>query len=195
MKKIILKKISLEISRGIDTEPKVLYFLAEIRKFLDGQDSKIKNRYPNLYFFCNWALHIKMDRTPAKKLLQRFKRNVSEVESNSLGDIQNAFVSKEISFYMLIDLKKEIRAFIKSKELPDKLVKNVESWEKFRYLLLEILMDCPLINNRGKIVEFSFIKAGNKKIRFRLKIKNKGIIKITLKDATEKIMQELSYKD
>jgi len=57
-----LKKLTRELKDGIDTEPKALYLLAEIRKCIDGYDQANKNKYPNLYFYCN-----------AEKLLNRFE--------------------------------------------------------------------------------------------------------------------------
>lgn len=195
MKSAIVKKISQQLNNEIDSEPKALYLLAEIRKYIDRYKEGTKDNYPNLYFFCNWALHIKMDRTPAIKLLKRFEEVIDEINTKNLEDISNLFISKEINFYMFIDLKKELRIFFKLNNFPNKLVADHKNWNRFRYLLLRILMDCPLVNEKGKIVEFSFLEGRNKQICFRLDIKNNGICIINLKDETGKIMQELGYKD
>ncbi len=51
MKAAILDKITRELNNDIDTEPKVLYLLAEIRKYIDGYSQEEKNKYPNLKIF------------------------------------------------------------------------------------------------------------------------------------------------
>ena len=53
MEKDILKKLKSELIGGIDTEPKVLYLLAEIRKIM----SLTGNRTVSLKVFSDWALH------------------------------------------------------------------------------------------------------------------------------------------
>lgn len=180
MKEAILEKINLELSNGIDTEPKALYLLAEIRKYIDRCSKEEKNKYPNLYFYCNWVLHIKMDRTPAKKILDRFESIFLSTEN--LKEISNIFIRQESDFYLFVDLKSELESFLKINCLPTELLGSNSRWFEFKKLLVEILMDCPLVNEDGKVNKFSYERGEDKQIRFRVKIEKLGSFKITLKE-------------
>lgn len=183
MKEAILEKITQELSNGIDTEPKALYLLAEIRKYIDEYGKAEKDKFHNLYFYCNWVLHIKMDRTPAKKILNRFDSIFSS--TNNMKKMSNIFIKQESDFYSFVDLRKELLDFLKIYDLPTELIKNSNKWFKFKNLLVKILMDCPLVNKGAKVSKFSYERGEDKQIRFRVVIngiKRLGSFKITLKE-------------
>jgi len=180
MKVSILDKISRELSNGIDTEPKTLYLLAEIRKFIDGYCQKEKTYYPNLYFYCDWVLHIEMDRTPTKIILDRFESIFLGI--NNLDKISKIFKKQEKDFYQLEGLKKELKSFFKIYSLSTELIDNKRMWYHFEKLLVEILIDCSLANKKGMVSRFSYEKGEDDQIRFRVKMKNLGSFKITLKE-------------
>lgn len=185
MKVAILDKISKELNNGIDTEPKALYLLAEIRKYIDEYNHEEESRYSNLYFYCDWVLHIEMDRAPAKSILNRFESIFSGI--NDLKETSNTFKKQEKDFYYFVDLKEELRSFLKINNLPTELIENSNKWFRFKKLLVEILMDCPLVNERGRVSKFSYERGDDEKIRFRVKIKNLGSFKITLKEKRNRI--------
>jgi hypothetical protein len=56
----------------IRRESQVVYILAEVRKVLDQSSSSELASYPNLKFFCNWALHAKIDQRSSQKRIQEF---------------------------------------------------------------------------------------------------------------------------
>lgn len=179
----ILEKLSRELSDGIDTEPKTLYLLAEIRKFIDRYIQEEKNKYPNLYFYCNWVLHVEMYRTPAKNILRRFESNLAG--SNNLKEISNIIKKQEKDFYSFLSLKEELQSFLEINDLPDELVKSGNKWFKFKKLLVEILIDCPLLNEGSQVSKFSYERRDDRQIRFRVDIndvKRLGSFKITLKE-------------
>lgn len=180
MKAVILDKISRELSIGINTEPKALYLLAEIRKYLEGCNQREKNKYPNLYFYCNWVLHIKLSGSSAIKILNRFESIFSGI--NDLKEISNTFKKQEKDFYIFVDLKEELRSFLKANGLQTELLENGNRWFKFKKLLVEILMDCPLVNEGGRVSRFSYERGADEQIRFRVRIKKLGSFKITLKE-------------
>lgn len=180
MKAVILDKISRELSNGINTEPKALYLLAEIRKYLEGCDQREKDKYPNLYFYCNWVLHIKLSRSSAIKILNRFESIFLGI--NDLKEISNIFKKQERNFYLFVDLKEESRSFLEVNGLSTELLENSNNWFKFKKLLVEILMDCPLVNEGGRVNKFSYERGNDEQIRFRVKIKKLGSFKITLKE-------------
>lgn len=180
MRVAILEKISRELSSGINTEPKALYILAEIRKYIDGYDEAEKENYPNLYFYCDWVLHIQMDRTPTKTLLNRFESLFSGI--TDLKEISRLFKERERNFYLLVDLKEELRNFLIKNGLSLDLIENNGKWFKFKKLLTEILLDCPLVNTGGRVSRFAYEKGDDAQTRFRIKIDRLGSFKITLKE-------------
>lgn len=180
MKVAILEKLSRELNNGIDTEPKALYLLAEIRKYIDGYCPEDEDKYPNLYFFCDWVLHIQMDRSPAKAILKRFQSTFTGIKD--LKQISKIFIKKEKDFYLFEDLKTELQDFFQTNGLPTKIIENSGSWFRFKKLLVEILMDCALSNEKEIVSKFAFEKGADKQIRFRVKVKGLGSFKITLKE-------------
>lgn len=179
----ILDKLRNQILQDISNECQVLYILAEIRKYLDSNNTS-NSKYSNLYFYCNWVLHIKMDRTPAKVILKRFETYIDK--NKDLKEISKIFIKKEADFYLLTSLRRELKDFFRENNLPNQLLVD-KNWSKFKQLLIEILKDCPLINNNGKINKFSFVQGPDKQIRFRVNIKGKGSFKITLKNRYNRV--------
>src|SRR5688572_10102165 len=178
MKAEILGKLKSLISTDIDTESKVVYLLAEVRKFLDSTDKAIIDEFPNIYFYANWVLHIKMNRSPARKILKRFETYVHE--DRSLKEISHEFIIKEARFYLFYDLRDELDAFFKLHNLKNKMLTT--EWPLFTYLLVEILTDCPLINDESRVYEFSFLHGKDDRKRFRVRVKGKGSFKISVRD-------------
>lgn len=52
----------------INDEARVVYLLAQCRKLLE-HDKALKNRLPTLDFYCNWALHVQLERSAAQAFL------------------------------------------------------------------------------------------------------------------------------
>lgn len=180
----ILEKISQEVHNGIDTEPKALYLLAEIRKFIDGYSGDVKNKYPNLYFYCNWVLHFEMDRTPAQKILERFEINLADTKN--LKEISRNFKRSEKNFYLFEDLKKELTNFFKENSIQANFLKKDSEWSEFKKLLFAILKDSPLVNKNGKIYKFSYEGGEDDQIQLRVHVrelltKERGSFKVTVK--------------
>ncbi len=189
MQSAILEKLTKELGKPISDEPQVLYILAEIRKYIDEYEhDKIKD-YQNLYFFCNWVLHIEMNYPHSQKYLQKLEDKLGDINSKNIKDITKDFVDRNGSFYLFMDLKTELSIFISLNTLPNKIVKNNDNWNRFVYFLFQILKDCSVYNNQGKIVKFSF-EEKDRQICFRLS-KKKGSAVAILKDETRKIKKVL----
>jgi len=170
MRNDILQKISDELHGGIDTQAKCLYLLAEIRKFLDQCSKTEKERYPDLYFFCNWVLHSEMDRTPAKDILIRFERLFAATKT--LKEKGKIFKQSEKHFYQLSNFRSQLRNFL-GKYVPSQaFIDNSSSWSKFRGLLVKILIDCPLVNNSGIVSKFVFIAGSNDQITMKVYVRS-----------------------
>jgi hypothetical protein len=56
----IIEKLRKEISKDTFDESHVVYILSRIRKYLELTEQR--DKHPFLWFYCNWALHPKIDR-------------------------------------------------------------------------------------------------------------------------------------
>jgi len=61
----IIQKLREELLLPLRRESQVVYLMAEIRKYLDHRKTNEQADWRVLSFFCNWALHIRIDRTPS----------------------------------------------------------------------------------------------------------------------------------
>src|SRR5947207_2263802 len=64
----IIRKLTVELNKGITTEVQVVYLLVGIRKLIERDE--VEEKYPALMFHCDWAVHAKLDRAPAKSILR-----------------------------------------------------------------------------------------------------------------------------
>jgi len=184
MEEEIIRKLKEQLSKEIKEESQVLYILAEARKFIEEFDPGAKHNYPNLYFVCNWVLHIKMERTPAKSILEKLDdifAKIHESRSRYYGPQlkSQAVLNKHISFFLLEDFRKEFAKFLTEYRLPLQITK-LDNWVNFRPLLLEILADCPLVKENGIVRKFSFIKGGS--ISFAVSLEDGAKYKWTAED-------------
>jgi len=152
MKKDILsQKINRELSNlPIDTEPRVMYLLIEVRKVLDYEGG-----YELLRFYCNWVAHINMSRPIAQKIFDK------------ISDDENVESSRIITFDKL---REELGDFFDKHDLPAWLTIRQDYWFIFRNKLIDILVDVPV----EKVVEskttkyFVFKKTNPSEIGYRI---------------------------
>lgn len=118
-------KLKSELEKEIDGEPQVVYILSRIRKILELK--KLKEKYKYLNFYCNWALHSKMDRTePVKTILREFLK----------------LDQARMKFPLFEYLKEELQSFLENNSLPDRIVND--QWTSLREKLLDIYSDTPV---------------------------------------------------
>ena len=68
----IVEKLQKELEEEVTTERHVVYILAEVRKLLEVRGRADDNKFKALHFYCSWALHTKMKREGAARILERF---------------------------------------------------------------------------------------------------------------------------
>jgi hypothetical protein len=68
----IFSKLERELQLDITTERQVVYILVEIRKAIEQAGELAK--YFALDFYCSFALHTRMSRAGARRILERFDR-------------------------------------------------------------------------------------------------------------------------
>ena len=170
MKNEIVGKLNQHLASEITKEADVVYVLAEIRKLFEHVQTA-KN-YPVLAYYTNWALHTKIDREPwAKAGLRVLDDIVSGFQSGSRGSEEVLKgVTGLLSFQQLHRQLLDFGAAhgIRFDEL------SIEEWQRFSSLLVDILIDCPLVSELKKPVvrslslsrDFVFAHAGGQTLAF-----------------------------
>jgi hypothetical protein len=138
----IIRKLRIELNKEVTTEPQVVYILAEIRKLLEQQDLLHSSDYEYLVFHCDWALHSKLDRRMAKKVLADVDRtNVQILPDMKFEDLPEQI---KIEFNKLANLellREELERFFANNSLPS--IKD--NWNCFTHFYFKIIQDCPLL--------------------------------------------------
>lgn len=123
----ILRKLNNVLNEDIKNEYQVVYIFSRIRKFLELKG--LQSKYKNLNFYCNWALHSKIDRTePVSEILRKFIKNKNK---------------KELLYFR--DLHKSLYVFLSDFNLPKKIITYQKNYTKFMHILVEIYSDTPLV--------------------------------------------------
>lgn len=137
MKDKLLIKLKKEIEKEVKSEADIAYILVLIRKILDT-DSKLKDKYIILYFYCNWSLHIEIDR-------------ISHIEK--VKEMINEFIKDNArsNFLDLNNFGKDFIDFLKEFEIDkNSIYGNTNSILLFTNLIRKLLVDSPLIiKNKG----------------------------------------------
>lgn len=132
MKEKLIIKLKKEIEKEVKSEADIAYILVLIRKILDT-DSKLKDKYIILYFYCNWSLHIEIDR-------------ISHIEK--IKEIVNEFLKDNVrsNFLDLNDFGKDFIDFLKEFEIDkNSIYGNTNSILLFTNIMRKLLIDSPLI--------------------------------------------------
>lgn len=122
--KEITDKLQKELEKEITEESQVVYILSRIRKKLET--NKLKSRYRFLNFFCNWALHARIDRT------------------EPVADILREFIDgKNFDFIRFKHLAVDLSQFIEQFNLSSKILEPT-NFRNFTNILAEICADTPV---------------------------------------------------
>jgi len=68
----IIEKLDRELQEPGGTNWQVVYILVELRKLMERNGDA--DRYLALNLYCDWAVHTKMDRTGATRIVERFNQ-------------------------------------------------------------------------------------------------------------------------
>jgi hypothetical protein len=148
----ILEKLKIELQLDLTTECQVVYILAEIRKAIE-QSGELDN-YQALDFYCSFALHTRMGRVGARRILERFdKAYPLWISKQELPQE----LRHEISQTAKLDrFRREIKTFLKANKLPTRLFTAPDAWAKFMHLYGKIIDECELVL-RGDGGQLQFI--------------------------------------
>lgn len=132
-------KLSSELTKNIDSEAQVIYILSRIRKIIDSE--KRGGEFKVLKFYCNWALHHQIDDTAP---VDKYIRNLKSPDT-----------LKFLDFSLFSD---ELLRFFKKHSLPSVICTDKTREENFKSLLIEILLDTPLMIKKIMMEELRLVR-------------------------------------
>lgn len=132
VKSQILDKLSNKMVEDSLSESDVVYILSRVRKILEMEESK--NIYSVLNFYCNFALHYKIDRVPEK-----IKNMLIKIKNG--GSNPDNYTNSIIDFG---DFRQDFEKFIEEHNLPNYIYKRKYGARDFNKLLISIYSDTPI---------------------------------------------------
>jgi hypothetical protein len=134
-----------------------------IRKTLEQEDPS--SQFDLLKFYCDWALHSKLQGRTAQSVLAHFNEGHA-----SLIDAQNKLPTEIQNISKFNDLINDVKIFLQthSVTLPDY---SSSDWSRFISLYASIIEDCPLIIN-ANISADSQISKVTAKVEFAQEIQS-----------------------
>lgn len=163
-KKYLVSKLNQLLTRPNIKECEVLCILVNTRKILEYQkNNRDELILPLLKFYCDWVLHIKIDKSSgAKKIVKKLDNAVNDYFNNRENDDSLPIqITKIISFKKF---KKELSDFLLKFNLPNKIIKDNKIWKNFINLYVDIIAECPLMTNEkiNHVKQFLITKKHNK---------------------------------
>lgn len=148
----MLVKLRRLLSSAFTEECQVVYLLVELRKALELRG--LLGNYAALKFYCDWAMHTRLDRAGAKEFLKRLDAVESANSFGFLGDggpkmsIAMDFLKQDV---FRRDLGEALRVLVLSTEI---CTAN-NRWVSFLDLYAGVVSDCPLaIKSQGAATQY-----------------------------------------
>ncbi len=139
-----MEKLAGHMNKPPATEADVFYALGEIRKVLE-HDCERKTSWV-LTFFCDWALHTKLEGAGARQILRKLDERLSRFNPAEPGSIDpDGEVSQILSFDLL---RGSLFEFCKRNDLPTAWAEDEFWWRKFVVLYGELVREAPLVVTR-----------------------------------------------
>ncbi len=140
----IIGKLGVELDKGITTEVQVVYLLAGIRKLIERDH--LEDKYAQLKFHCDWALHSRMDRAAAKAILRQFDAAHALLRGNvKLSDLPSPLRSKIDRISKMRFFEEELSQFLAAYDLSPLTLHRLDGWTHFLHLYTKVIGDIPLV--------------------------------------------------
>lgn len=135
----------------------IVYLMVEIRKLLDRiRESGNNNPYPWLRFYCDWTLHTSKNKiTPEMEEIMKKVDEFIPKEKTRYPAIASTN-QPDIRFVYMDQLREEMKNFLTDFDLPKNIVTEEEKWISFVSLLVQVLVNQPIINPTENIESFHF---------------------------------------
>ena len=137
----ILDKLETKLAGPPRGEADVVYLLVEIRKYLDHVNPS-GGMYAVLRTYCDWPVHILLDRSGAKSLL----RSLDDALAAKSTEIERRkAIRAAFERFSLIQFQQELRQFLQAENLPLLLVDDRACWGQFLKHYVAVVSDCPFV--------------------------------------------------
>lgn len=160
----------LKLHQPLSEECHAVYLMAEIRKLLDRSEIKNAN-YSLLRFYCDWTLH-----TQKERHLEHIAPIIGKMYLDVERQLQHLPVGVEntsdiVDFMYFKSLREEMQRFFEYSSIETTLTKNDECWILYISLMVNILVDQPIISPTPKVSVFAFHPAAARCV--------KGVLELT----------------
>jgi hypothetical protein len=143
------KIINLASPERMLSEHEVSHLMTLCRKYLEHTRQE-PERFPILKFFCDWSLHISIDRSLAgMEILRRLNDTLVEVAPIPDSDLIMNRLTAVVSFQRL---RREMGDLFQRIGVANSLEKDQRRWMNFARQLIEIIRDCTLeVGDEGRM--------------------------------------------
>jgi hypothetical protein len=138
----ILSKLKAKLGGPLENEAEVVYVMVEIRKYLDHTDPKAVE-FKVLRTYCDWVVHLFLDRGGAKDVLDALDNAIAAGESDEEVRKKLRKRHEQIS---LNQFRSELQKFLGSNDLPRIVVDNDKSWGQFLKHYVAAVSDCAFVS-------------------------------------------------
>jgi hypothetical protein len=139
----IIRKLAEELDRGVTTEVQVVYVLAGVRKLIERDH--VEDRYTDLKFHCDWALHSSMSYAGAKAILRKFDAAHPLLRDGAeLHELPPELRSEINRISKMKSFKEELSGFLAEYDLPPLTKNRLDGWAYFLHLYTKVIEDIPL---------------------------------------------------
>jgi hypothetical protein len=125
---------------GAFHEDTVLALFALIRQHLEA--SALKTRYKTTAFYCDWCLHVNLDRSST---VREFLQQINDVISNDSELSLNDKINETIS---ISRLRNELIQIADSAGVNSSVFSSRAGWKAFVQVLLTSLIDKPIVQTK-----------------------------------------------
>jgi len=140
----IKNKIGFLLKEKYPSESEYLHFLVLVRKILEQlRESNLTeyNNFENLKLFCDWALHIVIDRSSAgSSLIVNINKSLKNGKKGHTDDL-----IKAVSDSLVGKFKLQLKNFLIMNQLSTDIVDDDNRWRDLLKNTLEIITEIPVI--------------------------------------------------
>jgi hypothetical protein len=127
MKPDIITKLQSALAQDM-TEAQVVYILVEIRKLLELENNP--KRFRSLQFFCDWALHSRLDRAGALEIIKQFD-DIRDAYVNGHKERHEALTTDILDLLNAQRFRTELASFLGEYSLDTSLCDDLDKWASF----------------------------------------------------------------
>lgn len=149
-------KTFLDTQLPFDHERDVVYFMVEIRKVIDLDNSA--KMFPLLKFYSDWIVHSRKDyiTSEIEDMMKKMYDHAVKIISSPMTIEAD---SPMMEFAYMKELRKEMRAFLRAHGIDTALSDHDDPWISFISPLIKVLENQPIVNPIPEVVQFLFTPA------------------------------------